>query len=134
MSEVRQVRMGADIGGTFTDIVLEIADQIFSTKILTTYDAPERAIIEPDTFHMSARLAKELRQGRWSFSLNRCFDDVIQGCASERGAHGTWITADMMAAYKRLHTAGYAHSIESWCDGEFAGGMYGVRLGRFFFG
>ena len=44
MSEVRQVRMGADIGGTFTDIVLEVADQIFSTKILTTYDAPERAI------------------------------------------------------------------------------------------
>jgi leucyl/phenylalanyl-tRNA---protein transferase len=60
---------------------------------------------------------------------------VIRGCAAPRPGHdGTWITDDMLAAYVRLHRAGYAHSVETWIDGQLAGGLYGVALGRMYYG
>ncbi len=96
--------------------------------------SPEpRAVIYPDEFHLSRRLKKELRSGGWEYSLNRCFPEVIRGCAENRGEHGTWITPAIRAAFLRLHDQGYAHSVESWHNGELAGGLYGLRLGRAFF-
>lgn len=93
-----------------------------------------RAVIDPHLFHMSRSLARELRAGQWSYSLNQAFDQVIDGCATSRGKHGTWITPAMREAYIRMHRSGYAHSVESWYEGRLAGGIYGVRLGRCFFG
>ncbi len=93
-----------------------------------------RAIIRPADFHMSRSLARELKRGGWQISVNTCFEAVINGCASNRGRFGTWITPEMTAAYVRLHELGYAHSVESWHNGELAGGIYGIRLGNKFFG
>jgi leucyl/phenylalanyl-tRNA--protein transferase len=96
--------------------------------------SPEpRAVIYPEEFHLSRRFKKELRGGRWEYSLNQCFAKVIEGCAENRGEHGTWIVPAMREAFLKLHNEGYAHSVESWRDGEFAGGLYGLRLGRAFF-
>ena len=81
---------------------------------------------------MSRSLRRELRRRDWQYSLNQAFEAVIDGCAGNRGEHGTWITADMRTAFLRLHELGYAHSVESWLDGELAGGIYGVRLGSIF--
>jgi len=93
-----------------------------------------RAIIRVKNFHMSRSLARTLRSGTWEYSLNRAFEAVIDGCATGRGPHGTWITAAMRTAFLDLHRAGYAHSVESWRDGTLAGGIYGIRLGNAFFG
>lgn len=92
-----------------------------------------RAVIKPPTFHRSRSLNKELRRGNWTFTLNQNFEEVIAGCAENRGEHGTWITTDMRNAFSRLHELGYAHSVESWYDGRLAGGLYGLRLGKIFF-
>ncbi|MGI9291454.1 MAG: leucyl/phenylalanyl-tRNA--protein transferase [Gammaproteobacteria bacterium] len=93
-----------------------------------------RAVIRVASFHMSRSLARDIKNKNWSYSFNRCFGDVIEGCAANRGEYGTWITPEMASAYTRLHEMGYAHSVESWLDGELAGGIYGVGLGHVFFG
>jgi leucyl/phenylalanyl-tRNA--protein transferase len=67
--------------------------------------------------------------------MDRAFRDVMLGCAAPRpGQDGTWITPDILEAYTRLFELGYAHSVETWADGELAGGLYGVAIGRMFFG
>lgn len=91
-----------------------------------------RAIIELDGLHVSRRLARTLRSGKFTGTVNQAFGQVIRGCA-ERD-EGTWITSDMIEAYERLHRLGYAHSVEAWCEGKLAGGLYGVALGGFFAG
>lgn len=93
-----------------------------------------RAVIFPTQFHLSRSLARQLRREGWEFSLNQEFASVIEGCASNRDKYGTWITADMRAAYLRMHEIGYAHSVESWFEGKLVGGIYGIRLGGIFFG
>ena len=93
-----------------------------------------RAVIFPENFHMSRSLARQLRKEDWEYSLNENFATVIHACAENRDEHGTWITPDMLHAYQTLHEAGYAHSIETWRNGELAGGIYGLRLGNVFFG
>ena len=95
-----------------------------------------RAVIELADFHVSRRLRQKLRQRKFSVTFDQAFDQVIHGCARvrRRGQKGTWITVEMMEAYIRLHREGFAHSAESWLDGELAGGIYGVSLGRCFFG
>jgi leucyl/phenylalanyl-tRNA--protein transferase len=96
--------------------------------------SPEpRAVIYPEEFHLSRRIKKELRGGHWEFSLNKCFAETVDGCAANRDEHGTWITPAMRKAFVALHREGYAHSVESWYDGELAGGLYGLRLGQAFF-
>jgi leucyl/phenylalanyl-tRNA--protein transferase len=91
-----------------------------------------RAIFELDGLHVSRRLRRTLRSGRLTMTVNRDFAGVIRGCADR--AEGTWIIPEMMAAYEELHRLGHAHSLEVWCDGELAGGIYGVALGGFFAG
>lgn len=95
-----------------------------------------RLILEPHDLHISRRLRQTLEKGAFQVTFDQAFSAVIEACAivPRRGQGGTWITPDMKAAYIRLHRLGYAHSVESWYDGQLAGGVYGVSLGRCFFG
>ncbi len=95
-----------------------------------------RCVLIPSRIHVGDRLRRTLRSGRFSYSVDTCFGRVIRACAEapRPGQDGTWIVPEMMYAYERLHTLGFAHSIEVWEQGELAGGLYGVLLGRAFFG
>ena len=90
-----------------------------------------RAIFTFDSFHISKRLARTLRSGKFQITFDCDFPSVIRHCA-DRTDQGTWITPEMMDAYIRLHRLGFAHSVETWLDGELAGGLYGVAVGGFF--
>ena len=91
----------------------------------------KRAIIPVDGFHLSRSLKRTLRSGKFTATLDRDFAGVIAACA-DRGE--TWINADIERAMLALHRLGHAHSVEVWLDGELVGGVYGVKLGRAFFG
>lgn len=94
-----------------------------------------RMILPTDAVHVSRSLARRLRRGAYQVTLDRAFGDVVRACAEPRADdHGTWITREMQEAYEVLHRAGHAHSLEVWVDGALAGGIYGVGLGRAFFG
>jgi leucyl/phenylalanyl-tRNA--protein transferase len=95
-----------------------------------------RFVIFPEKLHISRSMEKVLRQGEFEIALDRDFARVIRACSSTKrpGQRGTWITADIIRSYTRLHKLGYAHSAESYQDGKLAGGCYGIRLGRVFFG
>jgi leucyl/phenylalanyl-tRNA--protein transferase len=94
-----------------------------------------RMVLFPNEVHVSHSLRKTLRSGRLQVTLDNCFEQVMRGCAEpRRGQDGTWITDEMTDAYERLFDIGYAHSVETWSDGRLVGGLYGVSLGRMFFG
>lgn len=94
-----------------------------------------RAVLFPSRLKISRSLAKTLRQGRYRVTMDQDFRAVMAACAAPRkGAAGTWITPAMLEAYSELHTRGYAHSVEAWDNGRLAGGLYGVALGKVFFG
>ncbi|MEM9181882.1 MAG: leucyl/phenylalanyl-tRNA--protein transferase [Pseudomonadota bacterium] len=93
-----------------------------------------RLVIEPSNVHVSRRMARTLRQP-WQLTLDHSFDQVVEACAAPRpGQAGTWITREMKQAYRRMHQLGHAHSLEVWRDGELVGGIYGIAIGRAFFG
>jgi len=93
-----------------------------------------RFVLIPSKFHVSRSLEKILQRNVFTFSFDRAFPDVIDGCALPRpGQPGTWITADMRQAYVELHRLGYAHSLEAWKGGDLVGGLYGLSLGNCFF-
>ena len=91
-----------------------------------------RTVLPLDGLHVGRRLARTLRSGRFTVSVNRDFAGVIRGCTERE--EGTWITSEMVTAYERLHALGHAHSVEVWQDGELAGGLYGVAVGGLFAG
>jgi leucyl/phenylalanyl-tRNA--protein transferase len=95
-----------------------------------------RLVLFPAELIISRSLRQCIRRGLFTVTVNTAFDRVIQCCAdsSRKDQSGTWITREMMQAYIRLHGSGYAHSVEAWHDGELAGGLYGIILGRIFFG
>jgi len=94
-----------------------------------------RAVLFPDHLKISRSLGKVMRKGRYSVSYDQAFEDVVHACAAPRkGVDGTWISEEMAQAYIRLHLLGIAHSAECWEDGRLVGGLYGVTLGRVFFG
>ncbi len=94
-----------------------------------------RMVLFPDEFKISHSLRKTLRRGQYEVRCDSAFEHVMRACSLPReGQNGTWIQDEMIAAYARLHQAGYAHSIETWMDGELAGGLYGVSIGRMFYG
>jgi leucyl/phenylalanyl-tRNA---protein transferase len=95
-----------------------------------------RLVLRLDEFKVSRSLRKTLKKGVFKVTFDRAFEEVIRGCASVPREHqkGTWITQEMIEAYLELHGLGYAHSIEAWCGEELAGGLYGVSLGKAFFG
>jgi leucyl/phenylalanyl-tRNA--protein transferase len=94
----------------------------------------------PDGIRISRSLRKRLRHREFGITLDRDFGSVIRACAAPRGLDGgTWIVPEMVAAYERLHRLGLAHSVEVWAgdptkDGHLVGGLYGVAIGRVFFG
>jgi len=92
-----------------------------------------RAIFELDSLHISRRLGRTLRSGRYHVTINRDFGGVMRGCKEGR-EEGTWITPEMIDAYERLHELGHAHSVEVWDKDALVGGLYGVALGGLFAG
>ncbi len=94
-----------------------------------------RAVLLPREFHVSRRLARTLRNQGYTSSVDAAFDEVVRNCGDRSlRPEGTWITPAMREAYHRLHRLGYAHSVETWLGARLAGGIYGVALGRVFFG
>jgi len=94
-----------------------------------------RMVLFPAELKVSRSLARTLRNARFEVRADTAFDAVIEGCRQpRRGESGTWITEEMAEAYGTLHRAGFAHSVETWLDGKLVGGLYGVALGRAFFG
>jgi leucyl/phenylalanyl-tRNA---protein transferase len=90
-----------------------------------------RALMDRERLHVSRSLRRVLRHGQFEVTFDTAFGDVIQACASNREG-GTWILPEMMLAYSQLHELGHAHSFEVWCEGQLAGGLYGVRRGALF--
>ncbi len=130
------------VGG---DLSLERLLLAYSAGIFPWYTEPDpilwwspdpRLIITPASFHLPRRLRRVIRRCGWRVTVDQTFDAVIAACAGirENNGEGTWITQDMMTAYRRLHAVGHAHSVEVWADGLLVGGLYGVAMGRGFFG
>lgn len=90
-----------------------------------------RGILPLDTFHAPARLARVVRQARFQVRVDTAFETVMRACATR---DETWITDDIVNSYVALHRVGFAHSVETWQDGELVGGLYGVAIGGAFFG
>ncbi|MCK0195466.1 leucyl/phenylalanyl-tRNA--protein transferase [Ancylobacter sp. 6x-1] len=97
---------------------------------------PERRGILPlDEFAISRRLARTVRSDRFTIRVDTAFEAVMDGCATPaEGRTTTWINPRIRKLYGDLHAKGFCHSVETWEDGELVGGLYGVRLGRAFFG
>ena len=95
-----------------------------------------RFVIYPEKIHVSASMKKVFRRKEYTVTFDMDFPAVITACSGieRQGQAGTWITADMIAAYTELHRLGWAHSAEAFINGELAGGCYGIRLGNIFFG
>ncbi len=94
-----------------------------------------RCVFMPGDFRISRRLRRELRRSTAEIRINTAFSDVICACAEpRRSEQGTWITPEMIKAYEGLHRGGWAHSIEVWQSGELKGGLYGLAIGKAFFG
>lgn len=95
-----------------------------------------RCVLAPENVYVSRRLQRIIGQGRYRLTCNHAFKQVIETCAQVRVNKGeeTWLVAEMQSAYLELHALGFAHSVEAWSGEELVGGLYGVALGRFFFG
>lgn len=97
---------------------------------------PERCMLRPDELHIPRSLRRAINSRRFVITLDHAFPRVMRACAESLrpDQDGTWIVPEMIAAYTDLHNAGYAHSVEAWRDGNLVGGLYGVSLGKGFFG
>lgn len=95
-----------------------------------------RLVLFPDALKISRSLRKTLRRAPFRLTLDTAFIDVIEACGntSRPGQEGTWITAEMKQAYVQLHRIGFAHSVECWAGEELVGGLYGVSMGKVFYG
>ncbi|MGZ8209633.1 MAG: leucyl/phenylalanyl-tRNA--protein transferase [Burkholderiales bacterium] len=94
-----------------------------------------RMVLVPGRVSVSRSLRKRVRKREFEVRTDSCFRDVMRACGEpRRGQGGTWITHEMIDAYVALHHAGYAHSVEAWLAGRLVGGLYGVAIGRVFFG
>jgi leucyl/phenylalanyl-tRNA--protein transferase len=94
-----------------------------------------RMVLYPREFVMRRSLAKRIRNGGFEVRLDTSFTRVMTACSSPRaGQAGTWISPAMIEAYTILHQRGYGHSVETWLDGKLVGGLYGVAIGRMFYG
>jgi len=130
------------VGGDLTPerLLLAYASGIFpwynDDDPILWWSPDPRCILEPEGLKVSRGLEKTLRKGTFEVTIDRDFSRVIRSCAQvrlEKGV-GTWINEELISAYCRLHAMGFAHSVESWHEGALAGGLYGVSLGRCFFG
>jgi len=100
------------------------------------YSPDPRMVLFPAEFRLHRSLQKTLRSGKFEVRFDSDFAGVMAGCAGtpRPGQDGTWITDEMMEAYIRLHELGWAHSVETWAEGELVGGLYGLAIGRMFYG
>jgi leucyl/phenylalanyl-tRNA--protein transferase len=109
----------------------------FNDDSLPLWWSPDpRFVLFPDGLHISRSMQKFLRKTSFEFRTNTAFKEVISNCAriERKEQDGTWITGEMAEVYIELHKQGYAHSAETWMNDELVGGMYGIRLGKVFFG
>jgi len=132
--------------------LLAIGGDLSATRLLSAYaqgifpwynpDEPilwwcpdPRAVLLPGQFHVSRSLARRLRKADYAVTLNHCFGAVLEACGAPRArGRGTWLGPEMKRAYQDLHERGHAQSVEIWQRHELVGGVYGVSLGRAFFG
>jgi leucyl/phenylalanyl-tRNA--protein transferase len=100
------------------------------------YSPDPRMVLFPEEFRLTRSLRKTLRAGCFEVRFDSDFPGVMAACGStpRNGQDGTWITAEMRHAYTRLHELGWAHSVETYADGELVGGLYGMAIGRMFYG
>lgn len=100
------------------------------------YSPDPRLVLEPGHVHLSRSLTKRLRSGRYTVRYDSAFMKTMEGCATtpRPGQNGTWISGNMFDAYGRLFEQGVAHSVETWSEDRLVGGLYGLALGRAFFG
>ncbi len=130
------------IGG---DLSIERLKLAYSKGIFPWYEdgmpilwwSPDpRMVLYPEKMIISHSLKQSIKKKQFKVTIDTAFEKVIKNCSktSRKGEKGTWITRDMQNAYIRLHEAGFAHSAEAWLDGELVGGLYGVALGKAFFG
>lgn len=102
---------------------------------ISWYAPDPRAILPLKGFHISTSLRRVIRANTFGVTTNTAFERVMRECArATPGRESTWISEEIIQAYTRLHEDGFAHSVESWKDGELAGGLYGVAIGGAFFG
>ncbi len=101
---------------------------------LPWFSPDPRAVIPVGEVHLSRSLRRTLRRCGWTTTVDRAFPDVMAACGTDRGEDGTWITAEMLAAYTALHDLGWAHSVEVWDGPDLVGGIYGVQVGGIFTG
>lgn len=94
-----------------------------------------RMVLLPENLHVAKSLRKSMRKNIFEVSFDRCFTQVIQACAAPRAyADSTWINEDIIQGYSQLHKLGYAHSVEVWQNNHLIGGLYGIAMGKLFFG
>ena len=93
-----------------------------------------RFIVYPKNIKISHSMKKLIKKNTYKVSFDTCFREVISNCSMIRKETGTWITNEMIEAYCKLHELGYAHSVETWFDGKLVGGLYGISMGKCFFG
>jgi leucyl/phenylalanyl-tRNA---protein transferase len=110
--------------------VFPMAKSAQSTKI-EWFDPDPRGVVPLDAVHVPRSLKRTLRKGIFEVRVDTAFAETMAGCAARSS---TWINADIKRAYGELFEMGFAHSVESWCDGELVGGLYGVHLKAAFFG
>ena len=119
--------------------------EAYRRGIFPWYESPQpilwwspspRMVLFPDQVHVSRSLHRRLKRQEYQLTFDRAFDQVIEHCSSVNrdGQDDTWIGGEMIAAYRELHQMGYAHSVEAWYEGELVGGLYGIAIGRVFFG
>jgi leucyl/phenylalanyl-tRNA---protein transferase len=109
----------------------------YNEEALPLWWSPDpRFVLITRELHISRSMQKLLSKNVFEFRVDTAFSEVIQQCASisRKEQDGTWITDNMSDVYNSLHQAGFAHSAETWLDGKLVGGMYGIRLGKVFFG
>lgn len=129
------------IGG---DLSVSRLIRAYSSGIFPWYNPDEpilwwspdpRAVLQPDAIKVSRSLSKSIRRTDYAVSFDAAFQNVLAGCGAPRAnSHGTWLGQNMRAAYTEMHRHGFAHSVEVWRGGALVGGLYGLSLGRVFFG
>jgi len=134
------------------DGLLAVGGDLSSQRILVAYrkgifpwyseDEPilwwspsQRMVLLPASLKVSRSLRQAVKRKIFMVTFDHCFQEVITQCAAPRpGVNGTWITEEILQAYCQLHEEGFAHSVESWYEGQLVGGLYGISLGKVFFG
>ena len=125
------------VGGDFSveRLMLAYRNGLFpwTAKPISWWSPEPRGVIFPEEFHISRSLARTLRQKPYTVTVDRAFEQVAAGCA-HAPRPGRWITPEFIEAYVRLHSVGYAHSVECWLGDDLVGGIYGVAVGGVFCG